>query len=249
MSETITVLIVEDEFLTADAIKENLESMGYRVVGIARDANDALKILDKKETDIAILDMNIQGSRDGIWLARTINDIYKIPFIFLTAYSDTRTVKSAIETKPFGYLVKPFNKMDIYTAIEVALQNYNEIQKQQGLQIGSTLKEKSLHMDDYLFVKDKTGYSKVGIKNILYVKSELKYVEIHTVKKKYVLRYSLAELLEIMPNDHFIQVHKSYIVNKNVVDHIGINYLLINGHEIPYSSQRKEELLKAFNFL
>jgi two-component system, LytTR family, response regulator len=248
MSEPLHVLIVEDEFLTADTLKNYLVDFGYNITGIARDAQEALAILEEGNTDIAILDMNIQGSRDGIWLAHSINERFNIPFIFLTAYSDTQTVKSAVETKPYGYLVKPFNKVDIYTALEVAIEKFSEIQEQSDLMVESRIKEKHLTSSDYIFVKEKNGYRKIAVKDILYVKSELKYIEIYLAQKKYVLRYSLSEFNEILP-DNFLQVHRSYIVNKNNVEYIGPNFLLVSGHEIPFSIQRKEEILKVFNFL
>lgn len=248
MSDAVHVLIVEDEFLTADTLKTYLEDFGYCVTGMARDAQEALSILEEGNTDIAILDMNIQGPHDGIWVANTINEKYKIPFIFLTAYSDKQTVKSAVKTKPFGYLIKPFNKVDIFTAIEVALEKFSQIQQQSDLNVENTISEKQLHLNDFLFVKEKNGYRKITVKDILYVKSELKYIEIYVSQKKYVLRYSLSEFKDILP-DEFIQVHRSYIVNKNAVEYIGANYLQVASNEIPFSLQRKEEILKVFNFL
>ncbi|PHN05138.1 LytR/AlgR family response regulator transcription factor [Flavilitoribacter nigricans] len=249
MTEKMNILIVEDEFLTADTIRNYLLELGYGVTGMARDAEEALSILEATETDMAILDLNIQGSRDGIWLAGMIKETYNIPFIFLTAYSDERTVKSAVETRPFGYLVKPFTKMDIYTTLEVARQNYTQIVQQGELKLGTGVQDKPLPMDEYLFVKEKNVYSKIRVRDIAYVKSELKYIELYVEKKRHVIRYSLAEFIDLMPAEHFIQVHRSYVVNKNYVDHIGINYILVAGTEIPMSSKRKEEVLNRFNFL
>ncbi|MCB0634405.1 MAG: LytTR family transcriptional regulator DNA-binding domain-containing protein [Saprospiraceae bacterium] len=247
--EKLNVLIVEDEFLTADTIREYLLELGHGVSGMARDAEEALTILDQGATNMALLDLNIQGSRDGIWLAGTIKETYGVPFIFLTAYSDERTVKSAVETQPFGYLVKPFTKMDIYTALEVARQNYRQITQQSELKITVTSRDQPLSLKDHLFMKEKNLYSKVQVSDIVYVKSELKYIELYLQKKRYVIRHSLSDFLILMPAEHFIQVHRSYVVNKNYVDHIGANYILVSGTEIPISANRKEEVLNRFNFL
>jgi two-component system, LytTR family, response regulator len=249
MSEMVNVLIVEDEFLTADTIKGYLEDFGYCVTGMARDAQEAIGIIELGKTDIAILDMNIQGSRDGIWLAKMINEHYRIPFIFLTAYSDSQTVKNAVDTKPYGYLVKPFNKTDIFTAIEVALQKFNQLETYQQLDFKKSLDQKKFSWGDPLFVKEKNGYRKVLLKDILYIKSELKYIEIYVKSKKYVLRYSLSDFIDLLPSDNFIQTHRSYVINKHFVEYIGPNYIMVEGNEIPFSTQRKTELLKAFNFL
>lgn len=249
MSEAVNVLIVEDEFLTADTLKGCLIDFGYSITGMARDAQEAVDVLEKGTTDIAILDMNIQGSRDGIWLAKMINDRFRIPFIFLTAYSDNQTVKSAVETQPYGYLVKPFNNTDIFTAIEVALQKFNQLEAFNDLNIENSSDKNELDWEDPLFVKEKNGYRKILLKDILYIKSELKYVEIYVKSKKYVLRYSLSDFIELLPSKHFIQIHRSYAVNKHFVEYIGPNYIMVEGNEIPYSSQRKAEIVKMFNFL
>lgn len=248
MSKSIRVLIVEDEFLTADTLKNYLLELGYQVSAMVRDAKEALTVLDEKKTDIAILDMNIQGSRDGIWLAGKINTNYSIPFIFLTAYSDQETVQYALETKPFGYLVKPFSKMDIYTALEVALNNHNKARNTNAVGHEDATKDTSFS-NQYIFIKDKNVYVKVLLGKISYIKSELKYVEIHVGLKKYVLRYALSDFIKTLPNNQFIQVHRSYAVNKNAVEHIGANFLFVDGKKIPFSNSRKEEIIKMFKLL
>ena len=162
------MLIVEDEFLTADNIKEYLIDLGHVVKGIARDAEEAIKLLGTYKIDMAILDLNIQGVRDGIWLASYIREHYQIPFIFLTAYSDEWTVKSAVETKPFGYLVKPFTKMNLYTTLEVARENFIQITQQDEAKNEPVIPGQTLEMEDYLFIKEKNGHSKVLVGEIAY---------------------------------------------------------------------------------
>lgn len=247
MEKTLRVLIVEDEFLTIDAIRLGLEELGYKVSGFAKDAQTALKILEEGQTDIAILDINIQGNNDGIWLAEKIKLEYGIPFIFLSAYSDKTTVEKAMSTKPYAYLVKPFTKIDIYTALEVAITNYNLIN------INTTKKtpinEKAFQISDYFFVKKRAMYSKVRIEDILFIKSSSKYIEIFVNNEIYLLRYGLQLFYDLLPKTHFIQVHRSYIINKNVINKIGTHSLFINDYEIPLSLQRRDDFLKEFILL
>jgi len=110
MNKNVRILIVEDEFVTLDLLRDYLEESGYEVSGDAMSADEAIKILEKGETDFAMLDINIKGDKNGIWVAEQIQKKYKIPFIFLTAFSDSATVKTAAGTHPYGYLVKPFTK-------------------------------------------------------------------------------------------------------------------------------------------
>ena len=86
-------------------------------------------------------------------------------------------------------------------------------------------------------------------KDILYAKSDLKYIEIHLKNTHYVMRQSLSDIMEILPNTHFIQTHRSYIINKYAVDQIGPNYLKVNNQKIPISMTRKEEVLNNFQRL
>ena len=84
MEKNIRILIVEDEFVTLDLLRDYLEESGYEVSGDAMSAEEAITILEQGQTDFALLDINIKGYRDGIWLAEQINKKYQIPFIFIT---------------------------------------------------------------------------------------------------------------------------------------------------------------------
>jgi YesN/AraC family two-component response regulator len=78
-----------------------LTEMGYNIVGTAMNAQEAITILSENKVDFALLDITIQGERDGIWLANYIQENYSIPHVFLTAYSDDVTMRNAINTNPY----------------------------------------------------------------------------------------------------------------------------------------------------
>ncbi|MEM9260487.1 MAG: response regulator transcription factor [Bacteroidota bacterium] len=118
------VIIIEDEALIAAEIESHLRALGYRVVGKARNGDKALDLLASTTADIALLDISLKGSRDGIDLARIIRRKYDYPFVFITAFSDKGTLARAADTLPYGYVVKPFNRNDLFTVIELALHKY-----------------------------------------------------------------------------------------------------------------------------
>jgi DNA-binding NarL/FixJ family response regulator len=122
----IKVLIVEDEPLIARNIAMYLRNNDFEVSGIAHDPSDALYQLKWNSPDFAILDINLESDQDGIYVAEQINSQYFIPFIFLSSYSDRESLERAKKTKPFGYLVKPFNEKTLYTTIEIAMMNHAE---------------------------------------------------------------------------------------------------------------------------
>ena len=121
----IRVLVVEDEPLIAEDIRETLDNIDFLVSGVSYDDETALKELSENTPDIALLDVNLGCELDGIDIAEIINKEYKIPFIFLTSYADRGTVDRAKHTRPMGYIVKPFDERDLFTTLEIALHNYS----------------------------------------------------------------------------------------------------------------------------
>ncbi|MEM7374752.1 MAG: response regulator transcription factor [Bacteroidota bacterium] len=121
---SINILIVEDEPLIALDIARKLERMAYNIIGVCHTAEEAKETLAKESPDFAILDINLGNGNDGISVGEYIHDHLKIPFVYLTSYSDSKTIQRAKYTAPKGYLVKPFKEQDLYSTIEIALFNH-----------------------------------------------------------------------------------------------------------------------------
>src|SRR5665811_1143250 len=107
------VLIVDDEAIIAMDIKNRLEHLGYTITAIAHSGNDAIKMAAQTHPDIVLMDIMLGESMDGIEAARQICKILDIPIIYLTAYADEKTLSSAKITKPFGYILKPFDEREL----------------------------------------------------------------------------------------------------------------------------------------
>lgn len=112
-------LIVEDETITSRFIREIIEDQGYDVAGSAKSAAEARKLLAQHRIDIIIMDINIQGSEDGIQFARSLNE--QTAIIYTSAYSDSQTLHEAAATMPYGILVKPFKDTDLIAALVLAV--------------------------------------------------------------------------------------------------------------------------------
>lgn len=124
----IRVLVVEDEPLIAEDIRETLDNIDFEVSGVAYDSDAALLELAENTPDIVLLDVNLGSELDGIDIAAIINKKYQIPFIYLTSYADRATVDRAKHTRPMGYIVKPFDERDLFTTLEIALHNFSQAQ-------------------------------------------------------------------------------------------------------------------------
>lgn len=123
---TIKVLVVEDEPMTAEDIREYLTNSNYSVIAIAYNKEQALQALQKETPDLVLLDINLGGNMDGLVLAQTIHEQYHTPFIFLTSYSHPSILEQAKVTRPVGYILKPFDERDLYSSIEIGLYNFSQ---------------------------------------------------------------------------------------------------------------------------
>ena len=119
-----TILIVEDDSSIAKNIQIFLHAWQYEAPKIASTAEEALACSEKIRPDLILMDIKIEGNMDGIELAKRIADLYDIPIIFLTGYSDDETVKRAKKLTPYGFLLKPFEPKELQASIEMALYKY-----------------------------------------------------------------------------------------------------------------------------
>jgi len=148
MKSKASILIVEDEIIIAQDLKANLQQAGYTVHSPADTAKKALEMVRHFKPDLALVDIVLKGDMDGIMLAKQITAIHDIPIIFTSAYSDLRTRDRAKITRPFGYLLKPYNYKEVYTVIEMALYRHMTDQKlmEQAQQYQNKLHHLTAHL-------------------------------------------------------------------------------------------------------
>lgn len=115
------LLIVEDEPIVALDLKQELEQLGCEVLGVAESADEALVAAGVCRPDLALMDVRIVGSVDGIQTAGLLRAAYRVPVVFLTSYSDETTIARAAREMPYGYLTKPFQSGELKATLQVAL--------------------------------------------------------------------------------------------------------------------------------
>lgn len=123
MSE-LKILIIEDEPVIAENISMYLNNADFTVSGIAYDDEEAVSQLHNNTPDAVILDINLDSAIDGIQIADYINKNFRLPFLFLTSYSDKETLQRAKVVEPSGYIVKPFNGQTLLASLEIAISNF-----------------------------------------------------------------------------------------------------------------------------
>lgn len=214
----IKIYILEDEIITQELLKQTLEDLDFTICGMATDTGTALADIDSLKPDIAILDISVEGSKTGIWLGNQLD----IPIIYLTAFNDVETIKKAIATKPTSYLVKPFNTKDLYIAVELAV---------------SKIKTKA-----QIIVKDRDKKIILSEDQILFAKKEDQYLILYLKDSEKLIRSSIKDFLEQVDSSSFLQVHRSYVINKNCVTAFNTKEIIINNSSIPISKTFAKEI-------
>jgi two-component sensor histidine kinase/DNA-binding response OmpR family regulator len=120
-SDDAAILIVEDDFIVAENMRERLQALGYRIAGIAATGEEALKLAAEATPDVVLMDVRLDGEMDGVDTVAALKDYVRTPVLYVTAYTDRRTVMRARDTMPYGYIVKPFTTEELWSNIEIAL--------------------------------------------------------------------------------------------------------------------------------
>lgn len=174
----LKVLIVEDEPAIAKYISNTLKNDQYEITALAFSSKRAIQELENNLPDVALLDINLDSSMDGIQIAELINEKHQIPFFFLTSYTNKEIINRAKHTRPLGYIVKPFSEKEILTTLEIALFNYHQPNKPKPLLIESINKKAYSPITEREFVVLKELYAGKGNQQI----AQDNFVSINTVK-------------------------------------------------------------------
>ncbi len=257
MSSPIQIMIVEDEQIVAMDLSMGLEKDGYTVVGVADNFEDAVRLFKEQPVDILLMDIHIHGDKDGVECAMELMKIKEVPLIYLTAFSDAKTIERVKHTRPAAFLTKPYSINNVRVAIDLALHHFAEAKIPQSgaiiVPIKPPLTEKKaepaplLIMNNYIFLKQGFKFVKLKIDELLYVESDNNYVYIITRSHKFSLRMSLSELLQQIHFPALIRVHRSYAVNLNEIISFDDQSIKTEKLEIPIGRNYKEAFFKHFN--
>lgn len=208
------ILIVEDDALIAEHLKEIIGDESKDIVHIAYSGLEAMTILKEQTFDLLLLDINMESAVMGIELATYVNEHYQIPFIFITAQSDKQIVNRAVSMHPAAFIIKPFSPVSVQAAINIVRHSISK---------------------DKLVIRDAYKDIVIPMNSILYGKASNNYVEIYSSKRRWVVRSTLLNLLEQLPPDKFIQIHRSFFVNTSFVESVTSSKIVVNGEVLPVS--------------
>ncbi|WP_310555609.1 response regulator transcription factor [Flavobacterium sp.] len=246
--DKINILIIEDTKVESDELANVLINSDYNIVGIATNYTEALTLFYQNKVDLVIIDVFLNGQPEGITFAETITITPNAakPFVFLTSSKDRQIFERAKLTKPFSFLLKPFNELEVLYAIEMAVEKFYE---QTNVFVGED--EDTVIGNNYLFIKKNTALKKVAIEDIIYIEVEERYCNIITQKEKFLVALSLTKIISLLDADKFARTHRNYIVNTNRITEIILadNLIILEGNHKINLSDKYKDFIRKFKIL
>lgn len=226
-----TCVIVEDLLVAADYLKRCCEKSGMvDVKGHFPNVAEALDFLNRNSVDLLFLDVEMPGAT-GFDL---LDQLAYSPQVILTT-SKPEYAFNAFEYHVTDFLKKPFT----YQRFLEALQKLN-LPSENG---------NGAAEEDHIFIKSDGKLVRLNYSDILFIESMGDYVKFVTGDKKYITHNTIKNLEEKVSKQHFMKVHRSYIININKIDDIRENDLFIKGNEIPISKAHRSDVMKRLNII
>ncbi|WP_298517229.1 LytTR family DNA-binding domain-containing protein [uncultured Kordia sp.] len=240
MTNEVKVLVFEDQEKDLQILKETLLLQNMEIVGVASSLQEGIALLDRVDFDIALLDIFVEGEPKGIAFANEIGS--DKPFIFITSSLEASIFKSAKNTNPHNYLIKPYNPLELLFAIELAIEKT-------AAQEGAFSQKIPVHYNEAIFVKKNKALIKINRKDIYAISVDGQYCNLKTDEETFLLHTSLTQLMKEFPENQFIRVHRNMIVS---LEKIKMVYpednliLLTNGEKVILSRKYKATFLKNY---
>jgi DNA-binding LytR/AlgR family response regulator len=205
----LKILVVEDDHFLAEELVEDLKEMGYNPLPYQTESSGAFAVIKSEVPDIILMDIELDGSIDGIDLARIINAKYNIPIIYMTA-TDDKYLKDAVDTEHYDFLSKPFTKSQVKISIERAiLMQIEQVSRQD--------------ISDRIFVKQDESYIVILVDNIQYIEAQEWESLVTTADGDKLVKVSFSNLEKQIRNTKLIRVQRSFMINPESVDEIAVN--------------------------
>lgn len=240
MNTCCKILIVEDEMIIGANISLQLSKLGYDVTGIVTRGEEAISHIKQQLPDIVLMDIQLKGQLDGIDTVVQMQRQFDIPVIYLTANTDDEHFERAKKTKPYAFISKPFKKLDLQHAIELTSERIKQKNNGSTRYLRST---SPFVQSDCIYVRRNEKMVRIMIRDIYYFEADRNYCKIFAKNKKYLMVMTLKEINDKLPPEHFLRIHRSFIINLSHVDEVAGTHVVVGKKAIPLSKTLKQKLL------
>lgn len=215
-------MLIDDEPLAREGLSKYIEEIDFlNLVGMFENPLDALPALEKEKIDLLFLDIQMPKI-NGLDFLKSLKNPPLV--IITTAYPSFALEGFQLDVQ--DYLVKPITFQRFLKAVQKAKSQYELLQRSSAKQEDASA---------YFFVKCGQQYEKILLDELLFVESMQNYVHLHTQRGKFTTLLALKNLLKELPEEKFLQVHKSYIVSIKSVETLEGNLIWIGDQQIPIS--------------
>ncbi|MBN2524115.1 MAG: response regulator transcription factor [Bacteroidales bacterium] len=227
-------LAIDDEPLALNIIKDFCSKIDFMdLISCCTNPVEAVKVLNHQEVDLIFLDIQMPNIT-GLEFIKAID---KPPMIiFTTAYSNYAL--DGFELNAIDYLVKPFAFERFFRAVNKAYEMFY-LRKNKNIQPATTVSHQNTQR--YLMIKVEYSTVKLELDRILFIEGLKDYVKIYCGIRPVLTKTTLKNLEEKLPQNEFIRVHKSYIVQFSKINSIENNRILIGEKRIPIGNQYKTQ--------
>ncbi|WP_299986404.1 LytTR family DNA-binding domain-containing protein [uncultured Pontibacter sp.] len=241
MKEKLTCYIIDDEHLAQEILEEYIAKVPFlELKGTFMSPLEAAAQIDEDKPDLLFLDINMPDL-DGLSFIPMLNPK---PMIILTTAYDQYALK-AFELEVKDYLVKPFSFERFYKGVFRLYQEQGNRQVPDKKEITAEPK----HEQEYIFLKVGHRIQKIATRDILFIEGMKDYLRIHTAKEKIMTLLSFARMEELLPDQDFARVHRSYMVAIDKIVHIEKNRISIADQIIPISETYSDSFYKKLRGL
>lgn len=232
-------IIIDDEPDAIDVLKYHLNNVPFmELIASFRNPIEALEYLQKNTVDLLFLDINMP-KLSGINFAKLLEHPPLI--IFTTAYSEYAI--ESYDLKAVDYLLKPIEFNRLLKAV-MKVQDLISINK---IKANSVQQNTTERKDDTILLKSGSEFHQIPLHEIKYIESDGNYVTIHTTKRSVLARYKISEIKELLPQQYFVRVHRSYIVALKHIEIIRRYCVIIDNKEIPLSSKYRDDFFSIID--
>ncbi len=233
---TIKALIIDDEPLAQKVIEQYaLKIPELSISGKCKDAICAYQFLQETNVDLIFLDINMP-KLSGISFLKNLKDAPLA--IFTTAYPDYAL--EGFELNAVDYLKKPFSFERFSTAFFKAA-DLIRLRKKTGRSEGSNSPK------DFIFIKSNKKNYRIQFSQIEYIEGLGDYIQIHLHGQKIITNLSMKKMMDLLPNNQFVRIHKSYIIAWEKMDYLEGNSVMINNKRIPVGNSYRNDFLNLVN--
>lgn len=242
MNTVAKVLVVEDDLVVRSNLEVIIKEMGHEIIGFADNAVDALVLFTIKHPHIVICDISINGTTNGIELAKKMHEIRRTPVLFLTAYNNEEFFNKAKLATPLAFISKPIDRVNFERSVALAIEHSRDI-------VGFTTD--NAPVEECLYTRVGNRLRKLYIKDIEFIEVDGKYSALSVGQRMINCKISLKDLLEKLPRDKFIQVNRNFVINMDMIEDIDMANFNVKmpTKDVPISRTFKDQLMDRIKLI